>query len=62
VQAIFLLFAFLVVAASCGGGSSNAPPPPNTNPTPPGAYSVLVTATANGVAHNVQLAVLVGAE
>ncbi|MFZ0298069.1 MAG: Ig-like domain repeat protein [Candidatus Sulfotelmatobacter sp.] len=62
VQAIFLFFAFLFVATGCGGGSSNAPPPPNTNPTPPGAYSVLVTATSNGVVHNVQLAVLVSAQ
>jgi len=63
VQAIFLLLALLLVAAGCGGGSSTAPPPPpNTNPTPPGAYSVLVTATANGVVHNVQLTVVVSAQ
>ncbi len=64
VQAILPLFAllFAFVATSCGGGSSSAPPPPNTNPTPPGAYSVLVTATSNGVVHNVQLAVIVSAQ
>ena len=61
-QAIFLFFTLLFVATSCGGGSSSAPPPPNTNPTPPGAYSVLVTATSNGVVHNAQLAVLVSAQ
>lgn len=61
-QVIFLFFTILFVATSCGGGSSSAPPPPSTNPTPPGAYSVLVTATSNGVVHNVQLAVLVSAQ
>ena len=61
-QAIFLFFALLFLATGCGGGSSSAPPPPNANPTPPGAYSVLVTATSNGVVHNVQLAVLVSAQ
>jgi hypothetical protein len=59
--AIFLLFAFLFVAPGCGGGSNSAPPPPNSNPTPPGAYSVVVTATANGIVHNAQLPVLVSA-
>ncbi len=63
VQAMFLFLALLFVATSCGGGtSSSAPPPPNANPTPPGAYSVLVTATSNGVVHNVQLAVVVSAQ
>jgi Pro-kumamolisin, activation domain/Bacterial Ig-like domain (group 3) len=62
VQVILPLFALLFLATSCGGGSSSAPPPPNTNPTPPGAYSVLVTATSNGVVHNAQLAVLVSAQ
>src|SRR5271170_1785466 len=62
VQAIILFLALLFLATGCGGGSSSAPPPPNTNPTPPGAYSVLVTATSNGVVHNVQLAVLVSAQ
>jgi len=61
-QAMFLFFALLFLATGCGGGSSSAPPPPNANPTPPGAYSVLVTATSNGVVHNVQLPVLVSAQ
>jgi hypothetical protein len=61
-QAMFLFFALLFLATGCGGGSSSAPPPPNANPTPPGAYSVLVTATSNGVVHNVQLSVLVSAQ
>jgi Pro-kumamolisin, activation domain/Bacterial Ig-like domain (group 3)/Subtilase family len=56
---IFLLSAFLLIATACGGGSSSAPPPPNSNPTPPGAYSVVVTATSNGIIHNAQLPVLV---
>jgi hypothetical protein len=62
VHAMFLSVALVFFATGCGGGSSSAPPPPNANPTPPGAYSVLVTATSNGVVHNVQLAVLVSAQ
>jgi hypothetical protein len=63
VQAILPLFALLLLATNCGGGSSSAPPPPpNMNPTPPGAYSVVITATSNGVVHNVQLPVLVSAQ
>ena len=45
--------------ASCsgaGGGSGGAPPSnPANGATPPGAYSVVVTATANGLSHKVTL-------
>jgi len=49
------LTAFLVV--SCGGngstgGSSGGTNPPPVDPAPAGAYTVLVTGTANGIVHN----------
>jgi subtilase family serine protease len=61
-HAIVVFFTFLFFVASCGGGSHSTPPPPNTTPTPPGTYSVVVTATASGVIHNAQMTVLVSAE
>ncbi|MGA8220357.1 MAG: Ig-like domain repeat protein [Candidatus Acidiferrales bacterium] len=55
------IFALLLFAAACGGGggSSMGPPPPEKVPAPPGTYSVLVSATANGVAHNAKVIVVV---
>ena len=52
------LFAALFVAAGCGGGGSqNVQPPP---PPPNGvAYSVVVSATANGIIHNAKITVIV---
>jgi hypothetical protein len=45
--------------ASCsgaGGGSGGAPPSnPASGATPPGTYSVVVTATANGLSHKITL-------
>jgi hypothetical protein len=50
-----LLGAFFL--AGCGGGGgSNLPP---ANGTPPGAYTVLVTGTANGIEHNAVINVVV---
>jgi hypothetical protein len=55
------LFAILVFQVACGGGGGGTvtPPPPGNTPAPPGTYSVLVTATANGVIHNAKIAVVV---
>ena len=56
VQSFVLLLAALLVVAGCGSGSTRTS---QLNPTPPGTYGVLVTATANGVVHNVSLTVTV---
>jgi len=58
------LLATLLVMNACGGGGSGSsgpppPPPPQNIPTPAGTYTVLLTATANGVIHNVKLIVAV---
>lgn len=49
-------------ASGCGGGggaSASGPNPPGSTATPAGTYSVLVTATANGIVHNVKLTAIV---
>jgi len=56
--ALFVILAFQV-ACGGGGGGTVTPPPPGNTPAPPGTYSVLVTATANGVVHNAKIAVVV---
>jgi hypothetical protein len=50
------LFAALAFAVSCGGGSSSTPPPPPPNAA---TYSVVVSATANGIVHNAKVLVVV---
>ena len=52
------LFTALFAAAGCGGGSGKGrqPPPPPANGV---TYSVLVTATANGIVHNAKVMVVV---
>ena len=58
-----LLLSLLILSsfglASCsgaGGGSGGAPPSnPASGATPPGTYSVVVTATANGLSHKITL-------
>ena len=57
---LLLLFSVLIFATGCGGGSVQKTP--NQTFTPAGSYSILVTATANGIAHNVSLTVIVSAE
>jgi hypothetical protein len=44
--------------AGCGGGGGGSSPPP-VNGTPAGAYTVLVSGTGNGIAHNVVVNVVV---
>lgn len=57
------LFAALFFAAGCGSGGSQAgqPPPPPPPPPPPNTatYSIVVTATANGIIHNAKVIVVV---
>ena len=56
----FSLLAVVFLTAGCGGGSQNIQPPP---PPPPPAvgitYSVVVSATANGIVHNAKITVIV---
>jgi len=54
-----LMLATLVAATGCGGGNSSGqktppPPPPSTT-----TYGVVVSATANGIIHNVKVLVVV---
>jgi subtilase family serine protease len=57
------VLSLLLLISGCGGGggsSAIAPPPPPANiPTPAGTYSVLVSATANGIVRNAKLIVVV---
>jgi multisubunit Na+/H+ antiporter MnhC subunit len=46
-----LLFGIVVLIVSCGGGSSSSVPPPSTG-TPPGTYTVGVTATFGSVSQS----------
>jgi len=50
------LFAALIAVAGCGSGGSQSvqPPPPNA-----ATYSVVVSATANGIIHNAKITVIV---
>jgi len=54
-----LLAAFFLVSCGGGGNSSGESNPPPVNGTPAGAYSVLVTGTANGIVHNAVVYVVV---
>jgi len=49
------------IAPGCGSGSNQSNPPPPPPPPPPNShiYSVLVTATANGIIHNAKVTVVV---
>jgi hypothetical protein len=50
------LFAALFAVAGCGsGGGQNVQPPPANAAT----YSVVVSATANGIIHNAKITVVV---
>jgi len=45
--------------AGAGGGGGGTPPTQSGNATPAGTYSVVVTATANGVSHKTTLTLTV---
>jgi subtilase family serine protease len=53
------LFAVILVIAACGGGGSGSQAPPPPPPPPAATYSVVVTATGNGIVHNARIIVLV---
>jgi len=55
--ALLMLSSFgLASCAGAGGGGSGAPPSNSANgTTPPGTYSVVVTATANELSHKITL-------
>ena len=60
VVTIFLSSLGMMSCAGAGGGGGGAPPPSSANTnTPPGTYSVVVTATANGLSHKVTLTLTV---
>ncbi|HEV2315533.1 MAG TPA: hypothetical protein VGR94_09530 [Candidatus Acidoferrales bacterium] len=46
----------LLLLSSCGGGGSTAPPPSGT---PPGTYTVQVTATIAGATRTINLSITV---
>ena len=62
---VLLSLAVITVGAfalGCGGGSTQIappPPPPQKISAPAGTYTVLVTATSGGAAHNAKLTVIV---
>jgi multidrug efflux pump subunit AcrA (membrane-fusion protein) len=52
----------VILMAACGGGGSSSPTPPPTTKTlltPPGSYSVTVTATSGTTSKNMTLNVVV---
>ena len=53
-----LLFGIVVLIVSCGGGSSPPPPPPSTG-TPPGTYTVGLTATSGNITQTASFSVTV---
>jgi len=58
----FCVLSLLLLLNGCGGGGSGIvppPPPPSKTPAPPGIYSVLVSATANGSIHNAKVIVVI---
>lgn len=51
-----------VLGIGCGGGSSSSqPPPPPSGGTPPGTYTLTLTATSGGDSHTTQLTLIVNA-
>ncbi len=60
-SATILLASFGVAScAGAGGGGGAVPPSESTsNNTPPGTYSVIVTASANGLSHQIKLSLTV---
>lgn len=59
---LMILMAGVIGLASCagsGGGGGGTPPVSSNRNTPAGTYSVVVTATANGVSHNVTVTLVV---
>ena len=54
----------IVLGIGCGGGSSSSqppPPPPPSGGTPPGTYTLTLTATSGGDSHTTQLTLIVNA-
>jgi hypothetical protein len=57
---ILAVFALIVVWTACGGGGSqNVQPPPPPPPPNLTTYSVVVSATANGIIHSAKVTVVV---
>jgi hypothetical protein len=58
-MAIFISSFGMLSCAGAGGGGGAAPPSSININTPPGTYSVVVTATANGLSHKITLTLTV---
>lgn len=59
---LIILMGALIGVASCagsGGGGGGTPPVSSKQNTPAGTYPVVVTATANGISHNVTVTLVV---
>ena len=57
---LFTLFGVASCAGAGGGGGGGVPPSESTSDnTPPGTYSIFVTATANGLSHQIKLTLTV---
>ena len=57
--AIFILSSFGLASCAGAGGGGGGTPPSTNGATPPGTYSVVVTATANGLSHKVTVTLTV---
>jgi hypothetical protein len=53
--ALALCLAMVLVSGCGGGGGTTPPPPPPVTGTPPGTYTLTVTAVAGSVTHTQQL-------
>jgi len=51
-KGVWLILAYMAICTSCGGGSSNSPPPPPVGGTPPGTYTLKITATSDSLTHS----------
>lgn len=56
---LFTLFGVASCAGAGGGGAGVPPSESTSNNTPPGTYAIVVTATANGLSHQIKLSLTV---
>jgi Abnormal spindle-like microcephaly-assoc'd, ASPM-SPD-2-Hydin/Beta-propeller repeat len=55
---VIIAIVLVLGVASCGGGGGNTPPPP-LHGTPPGTYSLVLTASSSGATRQMQLTLVV---
>jgi len=56
---LLILFTLSSAEMSCGGGGSSNSPPPRSGGTPPGTYTVKVTAASPSITHTTSLTLVV---